>query len=105
MSAKRLALVAIVLVGVAYATMFQNWSDNQTSHYDLIRALDAGRTTIDNGPYKTKDKAFYKGHFYSARAPGLALYSLPFYEVINALDAPALARSSHALRGEDEMIY
>jgi len=39
MSAKRLALVAIVLVGVAYATMFQNWSDNQTSHYDLIRAL------------------------------------------------------------------
>jgi hypothetical protein len=104
MSAKRLALVAIVLVGVAYATMFQNWSDNQTSHYDLIRALDAGRTTIDNGPYKTKDKAFYKGHFYSARAPGLALYSLPFYEALTAVNAPAVARESQALRSEDEMI-
>jgi hypothetical protein len=104
MSAKRLALVAIVLVGVAYATMFQNWSDNQTSHYDLIRALDAGRTTIDNGPYKTKDKAFYNGHFYSARAPGLALYSLPFYEALTVVNAPAVARESQALRSEDEMI-
>ncbi|TMM18116.1 MAG: hypothetical protein E6F96_07425 [Actinobacteria bacterium] len=102
--AKRLALYAIVLVGVASATMLQNWSDNQSSHYDLIRALDAGRTTIDYGPYPTKDKAFYKGHYYSARAPGLAMYSLPFYELLTVADAPAVARSSHALRGEDEMI-
>jgi hypothetical protein len=99
------ALWAVLLVGLAFATVIQNWSDNQSSHYDLIRALDAGRTTIDAGPYRTKDKAHYKGHFYSARAPGLAIYSLPFYELINALDAPALARSSQALRGEDEMIY
>jgi hypothetical protein len=104
MSARRLAVVAILLVGLAYATMFQNWSDNQSSHYDLIRALDAGRTTIDYGPYPTKDKAFYKGHSYSARAPGLAIYSLPFYEVLNGVGGPALARHSQALRGEDEMI-
>ncbi len=100
----RLALAAIVLVGVAYATMIQNWSDNQSSHYDLIRALDAGRATIDSGPYPTKDKAKYKGHYYSARAPGLAIYSLPFYEALRAVNAPALARDSQALRGEDEMI-
>src|SRR5580704_5385356 len=66
---RRLALAAIVLVAVTSATLLQNWSDNQSSHYDLIRALDAGRTTIDYGPYPTKDKAFYKGHWYSARAP------------------------------------
>jgi hypothetical protein len=101
---KRVALLAIVLVSVASASMLQNWSDNQSSHYDLIRALDAGRTTIDYGPYPTKDKAFYKGHYYSARAPGLAIYSLPFYEVLKAAGAPAIARASHALRGEDEMI-
>jgi len=99
------ARCAVLLVGLAFATVIQNWSDNQSSHYDLIRALDAGRTTIDVGPYPTKDKAYYRGHWYSARAPGLAIYSLPFYEVIHALDAPALARSSKALRGEDEMIY
>jgi hypothetical protein len=101
---RHLALAAILMVGLASATLLQNWSDNQSSHYDLIRALDAGRTTIDYGPYPTKDKAFYGGHWYSARAPGLAFYSLPFYEVLTAVQAPALARESHALRGEDEMI-
>ena len=100
----KLALAAIVLVGLGYATILQNWSDNQSSHYDLIRALDAGRTTIDYGPYSTKDKAFYNGHWYSARAPGLALYSLPFYEVLNGAGGPAIARQSQALRSEDEMI-
>jgi hypothetical protein len=102
---RRAALAAILLVGVAFASVIQNWSDNQASHYDLIRALAAGRTTIDYGPYPTKDKAFYQGHWYSARAPGLAMYSLPFYELLQAVDAPAVARASEALRGEDEMIY
>ncbi len=100
----RLALGAILLFGLASGLMLQNWSDNQTSHYDLIRALDAGRTTIDQGPYPTKDEAYYRGHWYSARAPGLALFSLPFYETLTALEAPRVARSSPALRGEDEMI-
>src|SRR5437763_12417409 len=101
---RRLALAAVVLAAVASGTMLQNWSDNQSSHYDLIRALDAGRTTIDAGPYPTKDRAYYHGHWYSARAPGLAMFSLPFYETLTALQAPRVARSSAALRGEDEMI-
>jgi hypothetical protein len=100
----RLALTAVLLAGLASAVMLQNWSDNQSSHYDLIRALDAGRTTIDQGPYQTKDKAFYKGHYYSARAPGLAIYSLPFYLVLKAVDAERIARASPALRNEDEII-
>jgi hypothetical protein len=100
----RLSLAAILLAALASGAMLQNWSDNQSSHYDLIRALDAGRTTIDPGPYPTKDKAFYNGHYYSARAPGLAIFSLPFYEALRVVEAPAVARSSSALRGEDEMI-
>ena len=101
----RYALVAIVLVAVAYATLIQSFSWNQTSHYDLIRALDRGRTTIDAYQANTGDKVFYRNHWYSARAPGLALYSLPFYEVLKAVNAPAVARTSAAQRGDDEMIY
>jgi hypothetical protein len=101
---RRTALWAILVAGIAFASMIQSWSDNQSSHYDLIRALAAGRTTIDAGPYPTKDKAFYRGHYYSARAPGLAEYSLPFYLVIREAGFPSLARKSSALRGEDEMI-
>ena len=102
---RRYALIAIVLAGVAYATMIQSFSWNQTSHYDLIRALDQGRATIDAYQANTGDKVLYRKHWYSARAPGLALYSLPFYEVLKAVDAEAVARASAAQRGDDEMIY
>ena len=74
---RNIALAAILLVGFSYATLIQSFSWNQTSHYDLIRALDNDRTTIDTYQENTGDKAFYKGHWYSARAPGLALFSLP----------------------------
>src|SRR5205807_3241126 len=99
----RYALVAIVLVAVAYATLIQSFSWNQTSHYDLIRALDRGRTTIDAYQANTGDKVLYRGHYYSARAPGLALFALPFYDTLNLLGADSWARSSRAQRNDDEM--
>ena len=95
-----------LLVGLAYATMIQSFSWNQTSHYDLIRSLDNGRTTIDAYQANTGDKVFYKGHYYSARAPGLALFALPFYDALNLVDADSLARAHRRRqRSDDEMIY
>ncbi len=104
---KRLALAAILLVGLSYATMIQSFSWNQTSHYDLIRSLDQDRTTIDQYQTNTGDKAEYKGHWYSARAPGLALYSLPFYDALKWVGAESwtdrhVAPPNHP---GDEMIY
>jgi hypothetical protein len=103
--ATRRTLLALVLVGVAYATMIQSFSWNQTSHYDLIRSLNNGATTIDATQQNTGDKVFYKGHYYSARAPGLALFALPFYDTLNAFQAESWAEKSEAQRGSDEMIY
>jgi hypothetical protein len=103
-AAKRSALAAILLVGLACATMFQNFSWNQTSAYDLIQALSHGQTTIDRYQANTGDKALYRGHWYSARAPGLALFSLPFYELLNAVDAKGWAYESQALRNDDELV-
>jgi hypothetical protein len=102
---RRLALVAILFVGLAYATMIQSFSWNQTSHYDLVRSLNVESTSIDAFQQNTGDKVFYKGHWYSARAPGLALFALPFYDTLKALDAEKWARAREAARGEDEMIY
>src|SRR6202161_3678624 len=104
MTAKRVALVAILFVGLAYATMIQSFSWNQTSHYDLTRSLNVETTNIDAYQENTGDKVFYKGHWFSARAPGLALFSMPFYDVLKGLDAEKWARKSEARRGEDEMI-
>jgi hypothetical protein len=102
---RRLGLAAIVLVGLAYATLIQSFSWNQTSHYDLIRSLDQDRATIDQYQQNTGDKAFYKGHWYSARAPGLALFALPAYDTLKAFGAESWARESPAQRNDDEMIY
>lgn len=104
---KRLALAAILLVGLSYATMIQSFSWNQTSHYDLIRSLDQDKTTIDQYQTNTGDKAEYNGHWYSARAPGLALYSLPFYNALKWVGAESwtdrhVAPPNHP---GDEMIY
>ena len=102
---RRLALAAVLLLGLGYATMIQSFSWNQTSHYDLIRSLDQDRTTIDAYQVNTGDKALYHGHWYSARAPGLALYSLPFYDTLLAVDAPHWARTHQALRNDDDMVW
>jgi lysylphosphatidylglycerol synthetase-like protein (DUF2156 family) len=102
---RRLALAAVLLLGLGYATIIQSFSWNQTSHYDLIRSLNQDQTTIDAYQVNTGDKAFYRGHYYSARAPGLALYSLPFYDTLNAVNASHWARSSPAQRGDDEIVW
>ncbi|HEY2593706.1 MAG TPA: hypothetical protein VGK33_07380 [Chloroflexota bacterium] len=107
LSRKRLALVAILLVGLSYATLIQSFSWNQTSHYDLIRSLNNGGTTIDKYQQNTGDKAYYKGHYYSARAPGLALMALPFYDTLNLVGAESWTNAHVAPPNHpgDEMIY
>ncbi len=104
---KRLALAAILLVGVANATMIQSFSWNQTSHYDLTRALNQDKTTIDAYASNTGDKVEYKGHIYSARAPGLALFVLPFYNALNLVNAESWTNAHVAPPDHpgDEMIY
>jgi hypothetical protein len=104
---KRLALAALLLVGVANATMIQSFSWNQTSHYDLTRALNQDKTTIDRYAANTGDKVEYKGHIYSARAPGLALFVLPFYNALNFVNAESWTNAHVAPPDHpgDEMIY
>src|ERR1700691_5971407 len=104
---KRLALAAILLVGLSYATLIQSFSWNQTSHYDLIRTLNNGGTTMDKYQANTGDKAYYKGHYYSARAPGLALIALPFYDALNVVGAESWTDAHVAPPNHpgDEMIY
>jgi hypothetical protein len=104
---KRLALIAILFVGVAYATIIQSFSWNQASHYDLIRSLNHDGTTIDPYASNTGDKVEYKGHTYSARAPGLALFALPFYDALNFVGAESWTDAHVAPPNHpgDEMIY
>ncbi len=105
MTRRRLALAAVVLVGLAYATPIQGFAANQTSHYDLLRALYRGETQIDRFQSNTQDKVRYRGHWYSVRAPGLALFALPWYAALEAVGAERWARHSPAQRRDNEIIY
>lgn len=105
MARRGLALAAVMLVGLAYATLIQSFSWNQTSHFDLLRALYSGETQIDRFQSNTQDKVRYRGHWYSVRAPGLALFALPWYAGLKAVDADGWARHSSAQRRDNEIIY
>ncbi len=107
MTRSRLALASVLLVGLASAVMIQSFSWNQTSHYDLVRALNDDQTTIDPYQANTGDKVFYKGHYYSARAPGMALFALPFYDALNLVHAESWTNAHVAPPDHpgDEMIY
>lgn len=84
---RRLGLLAIFSLAAAWALLIQPLGWAQTSNYALVRSLADGTSRIDAHHWETRDKSYFKGHFYSVKAPGLAFLTLPFYEVLKALDA------------------
>ena len=104
-TSKRTGIAAIVCVALAGATIIQTFSWNQTSHYALIRSIAQGTPHIDKYKRQTGDKAEYKGHWYSSRAPGLAFVTIPAYGALLAVHGPQIARHAKAQRGADEMVW
>ena len=72
------ALLIACILFVSYAYFYQGTGWNQNSRFDLTRALLEQHTVaIDHYQWNTGDKAFYQGHYYSEKAPGMALSALP----------------------------
>ncbi len=72
------ALLIACILSVSYAYFYQGTGWNQNSRFDLTRALLEQHTVpIDPYQWNTGDKAFYQGHYYSDKAPGMALSALP----------------------------
>jgi hypothetical protein len=81
---RRRGLLAIAVLGVAYAVLMQPLGWAQTSHYALVRALSNGTPKIDAYHWETRDKAWHKGHYYAVKGPGLAMLTLPLYSALHA---------------------
>ena len=83
--------LALVALAGAFAWPMQVNGYNQNAHYALVRALALyGTPRIDRtrgqiGEVSTGDVATYKGHVYAAKAPGLALVSVPAFLVLDAI--------------------
>jgi hypothetical protein len=82
---RRARLLAIVLA-FSFAYFAQGGGANAYSRWDLTRALvDRHTLTIDHYAHDTQDKAEVNGHFYSDKAPGLALAATPAYFTVRLL--------------------
>jgi hypothetical protein len=80
--------VALFLVVVACTTyFFPRWADwNQNSRFDLVTALVDDHTfMIDKYAANTGDYAVWQDHYYSDKAPGMALLGVPVYAAFEAL--------------------
>jgi hypothetical protein len=63
---------------LTFAWFYQAGGWNQNSRFDLVRAIVEERTLrIDDYHRNTGDKARWDGHYYSDKAPGLALAAVP----------------------------
>ena len=85
-------LVASIALLVAYAWPQQDAGWNASAHFALVRSLADGRATIDRYRDETGDVGWYRDHYYTAKAPGLALYSVPIWVVLEKIHPIADAR-------------
>ena len=75
---RRRAVLIITVVFLSYAYFYQGGGWNQNSRFDMVRAIAEQNTLrIDAYHENTQDKALSRGHYYSDKAPGLALLALP----------------------------
>ncbi len=87
-------LMVFILFFISYGYFFQGGGWNQNSRICLTRAILRHHSfTIDSFKedaremafVNTGDWAFYNGHYYSNKAPGLSLLAVPFYALAEYL--------------------
>lgn len=79
------ALAAVGSLVAACALVVQESGPNQAAHFALVRSLADGTAEID--PRETIDASYVDGRYYAAKAPGLALATLPWYGVLRVAGA------------------
>jgi hypothetical protein len=87
-------IAAIACLGLAWALVMHTMGWAQLANFAQVRALADGRASIDPWHWQTKDKAWVDGHFYSVKAPGLPLLTLPAYLALDAAGAQGPAHDA-----------
>ncbi len=86
-SARRTAIVLGLALLVSYAYFYQAGGWNQNSRFALVRAiLERHTLQIDAYQESTGDKALWQGHYYTDKAPGISLLSVPPVALARGID-------------------
>lgn len=99
------ALLLFFAVFFSFIYFYEGGGWNQNSRFDLLRAIVERHTLcIDAYHQNTQDKAHFRGHYYSDKAPGLVFAALPIAVVARtALTASGIQPQS--ARGEFVLSY
>ena len=75
-----------IVTFLSFIYFYEGGGWNQNSRFDLVRAIVEHHTLqIDAYHENTGDKAHFHGHYYSEKAPGVALLAVPFAVVARPL--------------------
>jgi hypothetical protein len=86
MTMRRERTLLFVLLFVSFAYFYQAGGWNQNSRFALVRAItNEGTLNIDPFRNATGDKAEFQGHFYSDKAPGIALAAVPVVAAVRPI--------------------
>jgi hypothetical protein len=81
---RRAGLIALLALGLAFASIPQGVGWSQNANFGTVRSIAKGHAYIDEYRAETGDVAWYHGHYYSTKAPGLALLTTGPYVVMHA---------------------
>jgi hypothetical protein len=99
---------AVLLGGVilfSFLYFYEGGGWNQNSRFDLLRAIVERHTLrIDAYHLNTQDKAHFRGHYYSDKAPGLVFAAVPVALAVKAA-LPVAGISGQSPRGEFVLSY
>src|SRR5579884_779417 len=100
---RRRAIVLAFLLLIAYTYFFPRWANwNENSRFDLVRAfVESHALTIDRYVANTGDYAYYRGHYYSDKAPGMFMLGVPVYAIFREVIPPSVAPRLRTLAGHD----
>jgi hypothetical protein len=101
-------ILSLAVLGLGCALVMQSLGWAQTSYMAFSKALDHGTPQIDRWHWETRDKSYTDGHFYSVKAPGLPMMTLPLYALLHAVDAEKVAhdmRVTGAQGGKNPWAY
>ncbi len=78
-SHRKAAILLGVVTFLSFIYFYEGGGWNQNSRFDLLRAIVERHTLqIDAYHENTEDKAHFRGHYYSDKAPGLVFLAVPF---------------------------
>ncbi len=106
LSRHRQSLALFVVLLTCYAYFFPRWADwNENSRFNLVLALvDDGTVQIDKYVGNTGDYAYVDGHYYSDKAPGMALLGVPVYAAFRALVPDAALQHLHSVADDSRAL-